>query len=276
MAITGISSAKSHDIVFNHIIVKDICEKDYAMHYHDRCEMIFFIRGDAQYVAEGRSYKLGFGDVIISRPSVIHAIMPKASSDYERINFIIDEKLLPKTLWHRIKSGRDVFRCADNERITDLFAKLDFYYGKFEDEEYARLAFNIVEEVLLNLSITEGEEAQAGKNPLLEKALFYIRENLTEIVSVEEISKALYITKSHLHHLFSKNLKLTPAKYITQKRLMLAQKKIRRGGKPTVIFAECGFEDYATFFRNYKKHFGYSPAEQRNTEVGSTMTVTEL
>ena len=112
--------------------------------------------------------------------------------------------------------------------------------------------------------LTESTEEQSVKNPILENALTYIREHLTEIESVEEISRALYITKSHLHHLFSRNLQLTPAKYITQKRLMLAQKRIRRGEKPTAVFAECGFEDYATFFRNYKKHFGYSPAEHNN------------
>lgn len=262
MAINGISSAKSEDIIFNHIVINDLSEKEYSMHYHERCEIIYFIRGDATYVAEGRSYKLSFGDVIISPPSVIHAILPKPGMDYERINFIINEKKLPQTLWKRLKGERDVFHMGGNERVTELFTKLDGYFGKFDEAEYARLSFNILEEALLNISLTEADAEQGGKNPILENALAYIREHLTEIESIEEISRALYITKSHLHHLFQKNLKLTPAKYITQKRLMLAQKRIRRGEKPTAVFAECGFEDYATFFRNYKKHFGYSPAEQ--------------
>ena len=268
MAINGISSGKNQDIIFNHIVITDLSESDYSMHYHDRCEIIYFIKGDASYVAEGRSYKLAFGDVIISPPSVIHAILPKAGADYERINFIINEKRLPESLWKRLKGERDVFHMGENERIAELFAKLDGYFGKFDDEEYARLSFNILEEALLNISLTESEAESGGKNPILENALAYIREHLTEIESIEEISRALYITKSHLHHLFRKNLKLTPAKYITQKRLMLAQKRIKRGEKPTAVFAECGFEDYATFFRNYKKNFGYSPAEQVK-EIGT-------
>ena len=85
------------------------------------------------------------------------------------------------------------------------------------------------------------------------------------------MSRALYITKSHLHHLFSKHLQLTPAKYITQKRLMLARRKLRRGEKPTAVFSDCGFEDYATFFRNYKRHFGYSPAEESKAVINRTI-----
>ena len=46
---------------------------------------------------------------------------------------------------------------------------------------------------------------------------------------------------------------------------MLAQKLIRHGKKATEAAVEVGYEDYATFFRNYKKQFGFSPSEQLST-----------
>lgn len=262
-----ISSAISEDIVFNHLRISEPRESNYSLHFHDRCEIIFFIKGKASYTAEGRSYNLCYGDVIVSRPSVLHAVLPKSDSTYERINVILNEKLLPASLWSRLKSGSDIYRCGGNERITELFSKLDSYYLRFEEAEYCRLAFNIIEEILLNLSVSALTEEESIQNPLLEKALRYIKENLTVLEGVEEVSRALYITKSHLHHLFADYLQLTPKKYITSKRLLLAQKRIRRGEKPTAVYSECGFEDYATFFRNYKKYFGYSPAEETRVEI---------
>ena len=46
------------------------------------------------------------------------------------------------------------------------------------------------------------------------------------------------------------------------KRLSKAQKRINAGEKPTVIYTECGFSDYGTFFRNYTSYFGYTPSQK--------------
>ena len=107
----------------------------------------------------------------------------------------------------------------------------------------------------------EGEDG-GSVNPIIDKALSYIRENLKELKSVDELCDALYITKGHLHHLFVQHIKMTPMKYVTSKRLLLARRMIRRGKRPTEVFTDCGFNDYATFFRNYKAYFGYSPSEE--------------
>ena len=60
---------------------------------------------------------------------------------------------------------------------------------------------------------------------------------------------------------------MTPAKYILSKRMLKAQKMIHRGEKPTAVYIKCGFDDYATFFRNYKKYFGYPPSAAAEIEI---------
>lgn len=55
------------------------------------------------------------------------------------------------------------------------------------------------------------------------------------------------------------DLKATPKRYITERRLSLARREILLGAKAAVISAQCGFSDYSAFFRAYKKHFGHSP-----------------
>ena len=51
-------------------------------------------------------------------------------------------------------------------------------------------------------------------------------------------------------------------KYIHNKRLLLAQERIRAGGKPTEVYALCGYKDYATFFRAYTKYFDKNPSDE--------------
>lgn len=257
-----ISEGKNENIAYNHLHTETPEIARFNTHCHDRYELIFLVKGDITYIAEGRTYRLKHGDIVLSRTSVMHCILPSEDTEYERYCAIIDEKILPSDLRRTLKHGPDVYECAENARIHDLFAKLDYYYQRFPDEEYSHLVFNIIEEVLFNLALLSDESSRADSNHLVASAISYIKDNLTTIKSIDEVSCALYITKSHLHHLFRKHLQITPAKYITTKRLLLAQKMLKRGDKPTVVYNECGFDDYATFFRNYKRLFGYSPTAE--------------
>ena len=255
-----ISKTLTENISYNHARMPLADPTGFVYHSHDRYELIFLIKGDMKYFCEGRSYDLTVGDLVLTRPAVFHSITPSKLTQYERYDAIINERLISKSVRDRIPNDRDVFKCAGNERIFELFLRLDYYYGKFSDDEYSHLAFNAIEEIIYNLPLLDSEGERGSVNPLIDKATAYIKENLTTIKSVDEISSALYITKSHLHHIFAEYLHMTPAKYVMSKRMLLAEKKLRRGAKPTEVYTECGFSDYATFFRNYKKYFGAPPS----------------
>ena len=53
--------------------------------------------------------------------------------------------------------------------------------------------------------------------------------------------------------------------YLRDKRLMLAQTLLGSGNKPTEIYEQCGFRDYATFYRAYVRYFGVNPSGRRTT-----------
>ena len=248
------------DIILHHSYTENTEAKGFLPHYHEKCELVFLVSGEVAYVVEGKTYRLKKWDVVVSRPMQIHTILPDEGTTYERFVAIFNPHTLPKEIWEKIKKGPDVYPSSANDRIIELFTKLDYYREMFSEEAFTSLAKSIVAEIAFNLSLYDEEESGASVNPIISKALEYIKSNLVAIESVEEVCKALYITKSHLHHLFTRHLQVTPAKYIMAKRLMMAQKKIKKGAKPTQVFSECGFTDYATFFRNYKEHFGYPPS----------------
>ena len=254
-----IFTAKNDKITLYKAHNDEIDLNSFNPHYRERCEIILMLSGNVSYVVEGKSYRLKKWDIILSRPMQIHNIMPDNKTRYDRYVALIDHKALPEDIWQKLRHGPDVFPCANNDRITELFTKLDFYSSQFSEANFASLAFSAISEVLYNLSLFNPEDTAISINPVVSRALSYIKENLTTIKDIDELCQNLYITKSHLHHLFSEHLQITPAKYVMTKKLMLAQRKIKKGFKPTEVYTECGFADYATFFRNYKKFFGYSP-----------------
>ena len=249
--------------VLNYSITENVAPENFPPHFHEAWELLFFLRGDVSYRVEGKLYKLHRGDLVLSRPTVLHRIEPSGKEEYERYSIILDGGIISERILEALPSGVDVFSFGPQGRIIDLFDRIADYAKRFEGEELLLLVKNLIIELVCNLTISDVyANGQAVTNPLISAALCYIDEHLTEISGIDEMCEHLYITKSHLHHLFTTHLGVTPKRYINSKRLLLAQRLIRKGKRATEVAAEVGYSDYATFFRGYKGYFGYAPSEE--------------
>ena len=248
--------------VINHSANYEPSAEEFPPHFHEAWELLFFLRGEVVYRVNGKEYALRRGDLVLSRPTVLHRIEPTGKERYERINIILDDGIIPRSILERLPEV-DVFSFGEGGRVFDIFEKLTDYARLFEGEELLLLSKSLITEVMCNLVIAGGYECgQTVSNPIIAAALVYIDAHLTEISGVDELCEHLYITKSHLHHLFVTHLGVTPKRYINSKRLLLAQRMIRSGERATEVASAVGYSDYATFFRGYKKYFGYAPSEE--------------
>ncbi|MBE6611371.1 MAG: AraC family transcriptional regulator [Ruminococcaceae bacterium] len=258
-------SYRNEFIIFDHSVNPSPRPEEYYPHSHDICELIFFKTGDISYTVDGRRYKLSRNNVVLTRPFDIHSIDVDGSEDYERYNVCFDIKKLPFDIFSKIPIGLDVLNFDGNQSVVNLFEKMDFYCDRLQGDDLSRMLTHLIEEIFINI-ILEAESAGANTftqtNTIVCAAIAYIEKNLLTLRSVEEISRELYITKSHLHHLFIKHLQISPKRYITAKRLALAQREICSGGKPTEVCLECGFADYSAFYRAYVAHFGKKPSDK--------------
>ena len=89
----------------------------------------------------------------------------------------------------------------------------------------------------------------------------YINNNLHKHFTITTLAIEFHISESHLAHVFKKDLHIPIHKYILEKRLILANKRIRNSENATQVAVECGFRDYSGFYKQYKKMFGMSPSK---------------
>lgn len=265
-----ISSYKDEKIYYNHIVIDNPLQKNFELHTHDICELIFLKQGNVTAVIGDKSYKFKKHNLIIFRANTPHRIQVDENTVYERHDILFDEKLLGNQIFNRIPKELDFINYSENRQVIDLFSKLDYYCKNFKEKDLCVLITNITEELLFNLYLSSTDEIHTGSavtNPIVSRAVEYINKHYSEQITIDDICKHIYITKSHLHHLFMDNLKISPKKYVNVKRLSKAQKLINMGEKPTSVYTSCGFNDYGTFFRNYTTYFGYAPSQKNEIAI---------
>lgn len=242
----------------------------FHMHVHNEYEIIYVVSGDCSYVLEDKIFKLKKNNLIVISPGKYHFLQIDGSSTtYERYNILIDP--LTQTA-NNIDSleNFELLDCTNDSLITDIFKRLDYYYNELNSDQFADILGSIMKELVYCINIHKSNLQHVDahtQNAIVTKILAYIEQHLTTLSGIKEVAEANYVSDAYLFRLFKKHLKISPHKYVNDKRLILAQKMIRLGTRPTVAYEKCGFSGYTTFFKSYVKYFGHAPsADFTNTK----------
>ena len=126
----------------------------------------------------------------------------------------------------------------------------------------------ILMQALLALVLSEASHGhrsvKGGSKPneITSKSIELINMNLCGKISIPDLSKRLNVSVSALTQTFKKDMNISVYQYILRKRLILARQKIQDGESATSAALQCGFSDYSSFYKQYKKMFGVSPSEK--------------
>lgn len=262
MEIEGILNT-SEDITFDYQLRRSPSVR-FPSHLHNAFELIFFIRGNVTYLIEDRKYELQKYDLVITRPAEHHYIRLNSSADYERYDILIAQHHPLTRLLKEISPDVEVINCRDSAVIIENFKRINSYREIFPKTVFLELLNSLLTEILYNLQVLDDPPftARQSVSPLITRALAYINEHLFTIQSISEISDALFIAQNYFFRLFKDTLKISPKKYITNKRLLHAQNLIANGERPTSVYLQCGFSNYVSFYKRYLGLFGYPPSAE--------------
>ena len=248
------------------------------VHQHDFYEVYFFIGGNVEYSVEGNTYDLKSGDILLINPLELH--QPRISPyqrEYERIVLWINKNYLADLC----SNGVSLSRCFDNSnpshsnllRLTLkeqelLYSRLtELLKESSENDHGSELACQailtrfLVEINRLTLTRESSPATEAKTSPLISSVLDYINIHYCEKLSLEKIAEEFFVSKYYLSHAFNVAVGTSPHRYITLKRLIHAKHMMSSGIKPTTAAANCGFNDYAGFYRAFSAEYGITPAE---------------
>ncbi|MFW5779960.1 MAG: AraC family transcriptional regulator [Bacillota bacterium] len=255
---------------------KDDYLKEIALHHHDFYEIYMFISGQVTYDIEGKTYKLCSGDLLLISPDELHQPIVN-SGNYERIvlwinkNFVkevsTEKNDLMKCFKLMKKDNKNLMRLEPNQsqKIRNLLEdiSLSFVEKKFAYEIYASSLVKILLIELARIIETcpDSLVMYHTASKLIHSVIEYIDKNLQKQLTLEGIAKEFFISKFYLSHIFKKTMGTTVYRYITQKRLILAKEFIVKGHMIKTVYLDCGYQDYSSFFRMFKKEYGITPKE---------------
>lgn len=140
--------------------------------------------------------------------------------------------------------------------ILDSRQTIDYLEALFHGLGWLRLVFNTLLPKLPDQPITyDSRIFQVSE---------YIRRNLDQRPSLEELANLVDLSKEHLRTLFNKELHTSPMKYVVQLRMERAcEMLLLQSSKIKHIAEALGYEDQRHFTRAFQQAEGLSPTQYR-------------
>lgn len=246
-------------------------------HTHNYYEFYFFFGGKVSIFIENDEFVLREGDMIIIPPGTNHHLnILDKSIPYQRCIFWISQDFCD----HMLQTSSDLVYPLQKAAVTK---KNIYHFDFFTFNELKTKMFRIIREMRgnrfgkatrISLSVHDfmfsisrnvyelDNPSQMRKdNSLYENILIYVDEHITEDLSLESISKEFFISKYHVSHVFTENFGTSLHQYIIKKRLTLCINAILSGTDISEAYLLCGFKDYSSFYRAFKKEYGKSPRD---------------
>ena len=246
------------------------------VHHHDFYEVYYLLHGQVDYWVDGRIIRMQAGDVLLINPMELHRpVLETDGQVYERIVLWIEKEFMENLT----SQGKKLSACFDTalpghthllrpaaaERSA-LNARMGELVREYYSNEYGSdlCAYGLFLQLMVQLNrmalfaAAQPEEA-VGMSALVEKAMIYIADHLSENLKVEQIASALFVSKYYLSHTFTREVGVSIYRYIMMRRLLMARQLLIAGEPAGQVCQSCGFSDYASFYRAFKSEYGTSP-----------------
>ncbi|MBQ9611874.1 MAG: helix-turn-helix domain-containing protein [Lachnospiraceae bacterium] len=155
-----------------------------------------------------------------------------------------------------------ILKPASPEKIEEVLCRaLSFIRTTRKNTEYQNYGELYIKNVIGRNEAKEEEKADA-----VDACVDYIREHISDPLSVEEMAEHVFISPDHLTRMFKKRFGQTVTDYIREQRMFLAREMLENTDlSVTMISAKVGYDNYSAFITSFRKYYGMPPREYRQS-----------
>ncbi len=249
------------------------------LHHHDFYEILYIRKGNFIFKVDEKIYNVSPGDVILVSPSTLHVLIQNEKNiEAERVVINVTEKFLMNmstsqtnllNIFEKAEKNKNYCIHLKNERKKKLDQYIDIVLktqgsNKFGEDILCKIKLSQIF-LLLNDEYDDIENTNIiSQNKIVTECIEYIDKNISKQFTIDDIASFINVSSSTISHTFKNHTGMPIYKFIIKKRMILAKKLIKENIDFQEIYIQCGFNDYTSFFRSFKKEFNLTPKEFKN------------
>lgn len=149
-----------------------------------------------------------------------------------------------------IRTDNSTGTAVTDDKMLEHFCSQPYYTS-----DQIQALRNMLPKIIFNSAITCKHDVR------LQEITDYIKNNLTQKLTIEQLCKQFFLTKNSLYDLLQRNLNMTVNEYIAQVRLDKAKQLMKQGMRGEKLTEAIGLESYSYFCQFFKSKTGQTPTE---------------
>lgn len=250
-------------------IIHNKREVKFLPHIHNSIEIIYLFSGVQHLIINEQTYILNSGEAVLIPPGLIHScfrtesdIDNKYNQNAEFVSVIFKyqrifefKKFFDNYTFNQYKIHKNQI----DTFLTQIFKYMIEDYSEIRQFCYCAIAvkklIHQLQPILNNNEITISNEY---------KIISYIEDHYRENITIDTISKELFINKYAVSKIFSEQIGINFRTYLGIIRSNIAAKLIRSTNESLENISNMsGFNNFRTFDRTFYNNFRITPSEYR-------------
>ena len=228
--------------------------KGHEIHPHH--EIIYYIDGDATFISRNSCTALRKNTLIFIPKGFFHNFNIEQQDKYVRLTISFPDIPILDEVLTKIQDIVVTRTCNVVNFAENIIKNIDGAPFCAQGLSLYASFLSLMSELTKHQSASIQPQAERS---ILSRCIDFIDEHFTENISVSDLAKKHFVSKSFLFTEFKKSFGISIHKYITQRRMIYAKRLLDEGKKPTEVYSLCGYSDYSTFYKAYNKRFQESP-----------------
>lgn len=256
--------------------------KQVPLHWHSEIEIIVIKKGCGIVTVDLKKQKVTIGDIIFIRSGQLHSIEQDGSNYMEYENILFKKELLISGEYDLCAKNFIIPLIEGNIPSATFFTSVLHYYNDVancineidilcsEQQEGYQLLLKSILFRLIYIIISHKETIEITstiQTKSLEKlkyTLKYVEEHYAEHITIEEMAKLTFYSKSHFMKFFKSHIGTGFIDYLNNYRLMMSEQMLKTSDLSVIEIAQLnGFDNISYFNRIFKKKYNLSPSKLR-------------
>ena len=254
--------------------------ENYPAHSHGSYELFLPLSGACEFEVADNTFTAPRGSVMLFSPDEPHRLLVRSGQSLAYLYVQFTPDYLPRdremtdcmdSLFNARAEGAGNLRMLERESFAYLHAALNRLCevsGEHVHEDFYRILRPALIEVAqygtpISPTLRMRMSKPTPKSTLVDEIAEYIATHYAVIEDLSFVREQFHYSAVHVNTLFRQQLGVSLWRYVLHVRLDRACDMLISGTHAGDVALSCGFKDYSTFYRIFKKCYGITPAECR-------------